>query len=309
MNDLRTLAICVATYRRPKLLADLLHGIAQLAQPSGFRVELRIIENDADATCEAMITTWRNRNPQVPTRYAVQPERNIATTRNAALNMGHADFYAFIDDDETPEPDWLIHLLETLEEGSYDAVFGEVLANLPEEAPHWLRRGQFLNKHVHEQLGEHRWQATRTANAIVRGAWLRDRRFDPDFGASGGEDTQLFRAMAKQGARFGWAPTARVHEAVQPEQCTLRWLFRRYRRSGLVYEKLVARPWPVLRAMRRMMIAAASICIGLPGALLGANTLIYDGCLRFASALGSLDHVAGTNHRSIGAYDSAGCES
>lgn len=309
MNQHRTLAICVATYRRPTLLARLLDGVAHLAQPDGIRVELRIIENDAEAPCEPLVTRWRNQNPKVPTRYAVQPHRNIALTRNAALSMGHADFYAFIDDDESPDPEWLIHLVETLERGGFDAVFGDVLADLPENAPRWIRRGQFLNKRVHRQLGERRWQATRTANALVRGEWLRDRRFDPDFGASGGEDSRLFRDMVDEGARFGWAPQATVHEAVQPEQCTLRWLFRRYRRSGLVYEQLVGKRWPLLRAMRRMVIAGGSILAGIPGAITGSNTLAYNGCLRFATALGSLDHIAGASHRSFRSYESAGCES
>ncbi|MFT7534266.1 MAG: succinoglycan biosynthesis protein ExoM [Hyphomicrobiaceae bacterium] len=309
MSQPRTLAICVATYRRSKMLMRLLAGIADLVLPEDTRVELRIIENDAAATCEALITNWRNRNPHIPTHYAVQPERNIATTRNLALEMGKADLYAFIDDDETPEPTWLLELLATMEDGGFDAVFGDVVGELPASAPRWIRRGKFLSKHVHRQLGVHRWQATRTANAIVRGDWLHDRRFDPKFGASGGEDTQLFRRMATLGARFGWAPDARVHESVQAEQCSLAWLFRRYRRSALVYEQIAPRRWPTLRALRRIAIAGATVCAGLPAMLVGSNTLIFTGCLRFASALGGLDYVAGASHRSLGNYESAGCES
>lgn len=310
MSDLQTIAICIATHRRRLLLSRLLHGIWQLAVPSGFRIEVRIVENDDEGRARRQVNHWMD-NTGIPTRYALQPERNIALTRNRALDMGPADWFAFIDDDEVPAPDWLQRLLDVAQQQQSDAVFGDVEPELPPGSPRWLTDGDYLQKRVSLSLGDDVWQGARTSNALVRGRWLQRRRFRVDYGRSGGEDTELFHRMVLAGARLGWAPEAKAREAVRPEQCSLPWLYRRHYRSGRVYERILGRE-PIASlgvAGRRACVAIFRLALSAGPALVGRHSRFVRACLDIAKAAGAARQAfAHETYDPESGYQSAGCE-
>jgi len=310
MSSEHTIAICIATYRRRLLLSRLLHGIAELSVPSGYRIEVRIVENDAEERARDQVHEWTARTG-ITTRYAVQPERNIALTRNRALDMGAADWFAFIDDDEVPATDWLERLLDVARQQHSDAVFGNVVPELPPDAPQWLTDGGYLHKRVEPSLGDDLWQGARTANALVRGHWLHQRRFRVDYGRSGGEDTELFRRMVMAGAKLGWAPDARAREAIRPEQCGLPWLYRRHYRSGRVYERILGRE-PIVSlgvAARRAGLALFRLILAAGPALAGRQARFVRACLDIAKAAGAARQAfAFKTYDPKAGYQSAGCE-
>ncbi|MCR9247382.1 MAG: glycosyltransferase [bacterium] len=310
MMQRRKIAICVATFRRRALLGRLLDGLAILELPTGFDVELRVVENDRDATCRVLVRSWAPANGIRRVRYDVEPERNIALARNRALDMGDADMFAFLDDDEQPEPDWLVQLTRRLQRGDCDAVIGNVEPVYPPAPPDWVQRADLHAKRVSSRLGPRCWQGTRTANALIDGLWLRHARFRRDYGRTGGEDTELFARLVARGARLGWAPEARVHEVIHEEQCRLRWLWSRYRRAGSVYERIVAssRPRATARAALRMVAALMLAGVSVLSAGYRSRRLFVTACLRVASAIGGLEQVwIRRSDAPASSYQSAGC--
>lgn len=235
----RRLAICIATYRRPVLLARLLESLPEQS-PAGLHVELRVVDNDAEGSALPVVLRHRRKNTMI-VHYAREPEQNIALARNRALAMGPADLLAFIDDDEVAQAGWLEALVQALDQTGSDAVVGPVIGRLPHDAPRWAQHGWY-DKRVPARNGPLTWTGTRTSNTLVRGQWFYQEgmRFDPSFGRSGGSDTALFAAMAARGGTFSAASDATVHEDVEFNRLSRPWLYRRHYRGGMVLHRIAA---------------------------------------------------------------------
>ena len=117
----RLIAVCIATYHRPGMLRSLLLSLRDQVVPEGCNVEFRLVDNDASGSARAVAEEWSLALPG-PLRYEIEPEQGVSAARNHALDMGPADLFASIDDDETASPRWLAELVTTLDRTLADAV-------------------------------------------------------------------------------------------------------------------------------------------------------------------------------------------
>ncbi len=260
--------VCIATYRRPQWLGQLLRDLdgQQLLEPC----TLRVIVVDNDAECTARPVAAEFRSDRLELIYRCQPVKNIALTRNEALEQTDADWVAFVDDDESVPPNWLRSLLECQRQFDADVVFGPVEGRLATPAPDWICRGGYFKAHALPNGAPVRWGSTN--NALVRGQVIADgARFDRRYGLTGGEDTHFFFGLSQQGVRMVWCPAAMITEHVPANRMTLRWLLQRSFRGGQSFADIVARPNRLLPlmawALRRsaMLLAGVALtCLGLP---------------------------------------------
>lgn len=228
--------ICICTFRRP-FLAETLRSIAGLKR--GIH-DLRVIvaDNDENPSARALVAALAREMP-VPVRYIHAPAANICIARNACLDAADADFIAFIDDDETVTPGWLMALYAKAQATGASAVLGPVRAVYGESAPAWMVRGDF-----HSTKPVHVGGTIRTGytcNVLIR--WIapfRTLRFDPGLGRSGGEDTDFFYRVTALGGRIEYAPEALVEEPVPAERASMAWLIRRRLRSGQTHGMLIS---------------------------------------------------------------------
>ncbi|MEO0481457.1 MAG: WecB/TagA/CpsF family glycosyltransferase [Planctomycetota bacterium] len=293
------LAICMGTMRRPELLADTLEGLRRLELPENVRdsVELRIVDNDVEGSAEAVVEAFRSRLPQFTIRYEIEPDRNIARVRNRAVDMGFADYVAFLDDDERPDLLWVARLLETAEQSKADGVFGSVFSRMPDGAPAWAERSGFFDKIPHPVGAEIPIQHARTSNALIRGKWFYETglRFEPEFGRSGAEDLELFLAMRHLGAAYRAAPDAIVREAIQSEQASSKWLSRRAFRYGVNRQRIARRHGglrnPALRCGMPLLTIVPRVPFALLGAVCGMRTPWTRVRIDFATAVGGLSEL------------------
>lgn len=271
------ISVCVATYRRPDGLRRLLAGLAGQRDP-GSDVEIVVIDNDAAGSAAAVVDQARAELPGLRLVYAVEPERNIAGARNAAVRLAAGDRLAFIDDDEIPAEGWLAHHAEAQSRYRCDGTFGPVLPILPVEAPGWVARGGFHDRPRHSSGETIPVDELRTGNAFVRAALLTGRAgpFDRAYGRTGGEDTDLFAALVGQRAHFVWCDEAVVHETIPAERTTLRWLLQRSFRGGQSYalRRRAAAGWAV-----GLALALAGLAV-FAGSLAGALVALPFGCHR-----------------------------
>ena len=267
-----SIAVCVATYRRHALLRRLLESLAAVETPEGSVIEVRLVDNDAEGSSTPTIEALQAQG-LAPKKllHAIEPKQGIADARNRAVEMGPADFFVFVDDDEWVEPDWLVSLMRTQVATGADVVLGSVSGILPPGAPSWLSRGGFYNKEVGVDGTVLDWRSGRTSNTLVAGRWFNDHglRFDPRFGRSGGSDSDLFFRLAKLGGRLVACDSARVREDVEPNRASLRWLILRSYRNGMVFQRVARESRTVTRALWRISKAFVLLLKGLPGALIG----------------------------------------
>ena len=119
-----------------------------------------------------------------------------------------------------------------------------MLARLEENVSGWLDPAVFYACPRHPSGTSLGRASLRTGNALVRRALFEGRegrRFDPAFGRSGGEDSELFGRMLQAGARFCWCDEAIVTEFVPAARHRLSWLVRRAFRGGVIHTRLEQR--------------------------------------------------------------------
>jgi len=225
-------AVAVITRRRPDGLARLLASIDRLETigPRG-AIDLSIIVIENDDTASAMpACRW-------PSRHVLEPRQGIPVARNRAIDEARAidpaaDWVAFVDDDETVDPSWLIALARAAAESHADILTGPARPVLPEPVPRWA-----LQTHAYDQPSHPDGSILHEAytnNVAVRASLLGTSscRFDERLLMTGGSDTHLFRSLARKGHRIQWCAEAVTMEHYPHSRLTRRWAARRAYRVG-----------------------------------------------------------------------------
>jgi len=292
---MKNVAICIPTYRRPLLLIRLLNSLQRMSVPVGYEIEVRVVDNDAAGSARSAVDTYTQTSyGALQVSYALEPESNISRARNRAVDMGPADALLFIDDDEQVESGCLREMLRQLTQTGADAVVGWVAAELPEEAPRWLRQGGFLDRPTRPAGSRLAWNETRCGCTLIRGRWFYEEhlRFDLEYGRSGGEDSALFFWMEERGATVVAAPEARAWEYVPPDRMSLTYLCRRQWATGMSFHRMddfaPSRRLPAVRFVGRVARAGSRLAVGLPLMLVGRSTTFLRGVLDLCLAGGGL---------------------
>lgn len=250
--------ICICTFRRP-FLAETLRSVAQL-DVGDARVRIIISDNDTTPSARSLVDEIARDFP-FPIIYLHSPAANICIARNACLDAASGDYLAFIDDDETVSPQWLMALLTRAEQSGADAVLGPVRAVYNAASPEWMARGDFhstLPVVVNGKI-----LTGYTCNVLIR--WAKPfsaLRFDLALGRTGGEDTDFFYRLTGLGGTIAQAPEALVYEPVPAERAAMGWLVRRRLRSGQTYGMLLGGS---RLPMAALAAAKAAYCVGMAG--------------------------------------------
>lgn len=293
------LSVCICTLRRPEGLRELLAHLDRQKLPADLEhgVEIIIVENETDGPAEAVCAAYA-RAGRFPIRFAAEAPRGIAFARNKCLDMASAsDFIVFIDDDEFPEPDWLVQLHSAQARLQADVVAGPVVASYVEPPPAWLKNGRFHHLPRHPTGERLSWCAT--GNVLFRAALVRDTplRFDEDLGLSGGEDVLFFERASRAGYRITWCDEAIVYERVPTDRMTVGWVLQRAYRLGnsecMIDRRLDGASAAWLRrlptALAHIVLSSAAVPLAFiagRGVVVGRLRKIMVGCGRIAGLLG-----------------------
>jgi glycosyltransferase involved in cell wall biosynthesis len=238
------LTVCACTYRRPEGLRALLDGLARqaFAMTPRPRLDVVIVDNEGSEEARAICEAARQ-SMGLEVRYVREPKRGIPHARNAALDhvAPDSEFFAMIDDDEVPEPDWLEQLLCAQARSGADVVRGAVVPVFPDGAPDWIREGGFFGWPKPARAGGRAALAdgaelasASSNNVLVRAAAVRALRlrFDATLTFTGGTDALFFRQMRLAGCRIVYAAGARVRETVPPGRARFGYLWRANYKQG-----------------------------------------------------------------------------
>lgn len=230
-------SICICTFKRPALLAQTLAGVARLAlgeHPPA--VEVIVIDNDPAHSAAPVLQAWQP-PPGWGFQYHPSPVPNIALARNAAVAHARGDWIAMVDDDEVPEPDWLLQLLRLQQSSGADMIAGPVVPQYYPQTPEWVKQGRFFEVRRFKSGTPITEGEGGTCNLLVRAACLKELTgpFDVRFGRTGGEDSLMLRELRKRGYRYVWCDEAVVKEFVHVERATAKWMIKRSFRMGQAF--------------------------------------------------------------------------
>ena len=296
------IAICVCTHNRSQGLMRLLVSLQDI-ELSGYNpqaVELIVVDNSPNPETEAIC---RRAAPRLPINllYITEHRSGITYARNrgveVALERG-ADFVAFIDDDDQPQADWLIQLLDRQAVTGADLVFGTWV--LDAMMPQWARESGIFRSPVkakHENKGGRYGLpgCASTCNALVgRGILERIETIGPVFNHafrfSGGEDKDFFIRAHDLGARLASADMSVIHRNHEPDRYTARGLLKRGFKNGCSQVSMARYHGSGSRVIKLLGTALSKLAMSLfllPFSVLSKGLLMHN-LYRAAKALGVL---------------------
>lgn len=227
MNNLEdrvfiTVALC--THNHAERLPCTLEGLKRLAKPTR-PWEIVVVDNGCTDGTTALLaeTSWRP--AQVPVRVVREERLGLSNARNRALREARGKYILFIDDDETPDPEWLLAYERAMLNHVPDALGGRIEVLFEHgRRPSWLQ-DELLGFLGRLDYGEGRWLTEPSTpfyggNFAVRCEVFDNAgNFDPELGRMGhinigGEDTEFYRRLIANGLKVRWVPDATISHRI-----------------------------------------------------------------------------------------------
>ncbi len=205
-----SVSIIISTQNRAASLEQTLRAFDAVNIPSGWDVELIVVDNaSTDRTAEV---TRSSRLQNVKVQYLFESRKGKSHALNAALAVARGEAFLFTDDDVVPTADWLEKIAAPLLQRACDGTMGQIQLAKHLSRP-WLSRDHLWSLAV---SGSPATPATELVGAnmgLHRSVFQRIPGFDPELGpgASGfGEETLLTWQMQEAGLRLQAVPDAIV---------------------------------------------------------------------------------------------------
>lgn len=249
-------AVCICTCNRPAALEKLLNTLclAQWSVPGVDQVELIIVDNLPDGRARAVYERCRGRLP-VPIYFAEEKQRGISFARNRAVAEAFArgaQFVAFIDDDDIPQPDWLARLVERQRETKADIVTGVWRPPRELRVPPHLSELKAFTEGDFDRLTRYGLPNCGTCNVLIARSAIElssvaDGPFRAKFALTGGGDTDFFIRAHRAGATIVQAKESVVLRCPDGDRATLAGALRYAFRLGCSRMRLAAEHFPADR--------------------------------------------------------------
>ncbi len=235
-----TLSIC--THNHLAALKQTLAKLHDLQPPKG-SWGLLIIDNASTDGTGAWLDQNGWQRMDIDCRVVQENRLGVAHARNRALMEAKGEYVVFLDDDETPEPDWLVNLEQVIDFHHPAAIGGRIRALLPNGRPDWLT-DELLGFLGELDYGPAERALTETSTPIFTGNAVFQRQtvldaggFDVNLGRrgniqSGGEDTELYRRLINLKKTVRWAPQAIIHHRIEPWKLRRTYFLQLHFRQG-----------------------------------------------------------------------------
>ena len=235
-----TIAICICTCDRVYPLQELLSVLSEMELGSldPGKLFFVVVDNRPDGRAQAVCD--RARLP-CPLYFAEEPERGISFARNRAIStaLAHgAEWIAFIDDDDRPRSDWLVHLVDRQRTTGADLVMGIWQLTDNVDIPRSLRGIDFIKPPTFDRMN--RWgclSGAATCNVligrrVVEHLGQAGPAFRPEFAFTGAGDTDFFIRTRIAGFSVAVATGSIVFRDWSAARLTWRGILRRAFRIG-----------------------------------------------------------------------------
>jgi succinoglycan biosynthesis protein ExoM len=283
------ISVCICTYKRPEFLKRLVNDLISQETQGLFTFSIVVADNDRLRSAEPLVTEFAAASA-IRIKYCVQPQQNIALTRNKAIENADGDFIAFIDDDEFPAKDWLITLYKTCKQYQVDGVLGPVRRHFDQKPPKWILKGNFYERERYETGTVLAWREGRTGNLLLRTRILDGETlpFRPQFPTA--EDQDFFRRMIEKGHSFVWCDEAIAYEVVPPIRWKRTIMLKRALMRGAV---TLLHPTFGARDIAKSAVAIPMYTAALPFALVMGQHRFMNVAIRLFDHLGKVLAVMG----------------
>lgn len=289
MNERPHITVCVCTYKRLAFLKRLLGDLGRQRTEGRFTYSIVVADNDATESAKPIVTEFAGTSP-VPIKYCVQPQQNIALTRNKAIENAKGDYVAFVDDDEFPVQNWLATLLSTCRQYDAAGVLGSAKPEFEGDAPGWVVKGKFYERATYPTGFVIDWRKGRTGNVLLKSELFEGLEEPFRAGFLTGEDHDFFRRMIEKGNVFVWCDEALTYEVIPASRWKRSFMLRRALLRGKIS---LVHPTFGPREILKSILALPAYSMALPFLLLGGQHLFMKYLVRTFDHAGRLLAYAG----------------
>ena len=268
-------SICLATFRRNERLRAVLDD---LAKQTRLPDQIVVVDNDPAGGARTIVEEYRATGVPFAVDYEVQPEPNIALTRNRTCELASGEWLAFIDDDERAPQEWLENLLRAADTFQADGVLAPVEPQVPVTAAAWIRRGRFYDFAHQPEGAVVPLSGMRFGNVLLRAERLRAEPgpFDTRHGLMTGEDFDLLTRLTHKGVKIVWSESAPVFEPIESKRLSLRWLVQRSFSGGQAFARYtVSGGYGPINSFGRCLFFARSLLQMVLAALIAMAACIF----------------------------------
>jgi succinoglycan biosynthesis protein ExoM len=290
-KEIDHICVCICTFKRPEYLKRLLKDLSEQDTDGLFKYSIVVADNDRGESAKPVVAEFAAASP-IPIRYCVQPEQNIALTRNVAIANTDGNFVAFIDDDEFPTKHWLLTLFNACKKYDVDGVLGPVKPHFDDDTPKWVVKGKFYDRPSYPTGFVIDWGMGRTGNVLLKKKIFEgvEQPFRPQF--LSGEDQDFFRRMIGKGHKFIWCEEAMAFEYVPP----IRWKRTFMLKRALLRGKArLCHPTFGFSDIAKSVIAVPVYIVALPVALVMGQAKFMVLLVKLFDHLGKCLAVLGIN--------------
>lgn len=261
------LSVCIATYKRQELLKKLLISIINQKGLENYIIEIIVVDNDVNRSAETVVLEFRenflNKENYI-LKYDMQPEKNIAITRNRTIELASGEYLFFIDDDEYADENCIYNHIITLKKFNAVATIGSVLPYFSANIPNYLKNCYIYIRENSEDGAPSDFFIT--GNALVNKSFIEKYKinFDKNYGLTGGEDNDFFTRINALGGKIISCGSAYVYEFIPDEKVKLNALIKRVFRTGNNYTRTVLSS----NKKFRLFLSIEQFCRGIIQALM-----------------------------------------
>jgi glycosyltransferase involved in cell wall biosynthesis len=243
MQEPMLITVALCTHNHADRLGQTLADLKKLASPES-PWEIVVIDNACSDDTPRILSDSGWHPLGVPVRIVREMRLGLSNARNRALEEASGEYLLFIDDDETPDPGWLIAYEQAMVAHSPDALGGRIEVMFEHGGrPDWLQ-DELLGFLGHLDHGEDRWLTENNTPfyggnfAVKKDIFARVGVFDADLGRkgsvnAGGEDTEFYRRLIAQGHSVRWVQAAIIHHRIRADKLRRNYLLDLHYRQGL----------------------------------------------------------------------------
>jgi glycosyltransferase involved in cell wall biosynthesis len=272
---LRPTSVIVCTHNRAHLLPRVIRQLRVQDFPAD-AFEIIVVDNrSTDRTPQVVERIIAQ--PGVPVRYVAESRLGVTSARNRGAEEARYPYLAYLDDDCSVEPDWLMQLVKGFDlHDNVVAVGGQVVLDWSQvERPAWLgpelERWLGANSHIGSQprLLDNKTQVMESNMALRRASWQLACGFlgMEQFGSrhmAAGEVLYLLQRLRQQGGQIAFMPQAvAVHQ--MDTYSRRRFLERGYWQgvsAGILDQLVHRRSWLSTTSHLVLDAAAATVLLG-----------------------------------------------
>ncbi len=286
--------ICLCTCQRPALLERLLEKLSTFEWRGLDRhnIHLLVVDNAPLNANRVLVDAFKEGGAApINASYHEEWQRGLVHARNTAFRIAlesGADLIATLDDDDIPQEDWLLRLIEKQRETSVDIVYGTLHAHsstrvIKQENDRGFGLPPFHTSIANMLITE------KLLHMIGKGKGEGEGQFfDSRFNLIGREDTDFCIVALKAGATIASCPQSIVYFYREPSRLSSLALFRRGVAKGYATMEITRKHGtfaslcvlPVKTALKALLILAT-----LPVAM-STEALRMRTCFRLGKLVG-----------------------